>query len=110
METLSLLKWLHLIGVMVWVGSIVSVGVILSGGGEPSKRGQVARGLYLRVAVPGFALALLAGMLRLLHPAQGLHYYFVETNFMHAKLLFAVSEWYVRCLRGCAPRNSRARA
>ena len=50
-------------------------------------RGQLATVIYQRLAAPAFVASFVAGMARLFSDTS---YYFKQTHFMHAKLLFAV--------------------
>jgi putative membrane protein len=99
---------LHVIGNLVWIGSILSVGLVLtSRWGSPEDRGRLARKLYLTLATPGFALALLAGLVRLL---LSLELYLVHTRYMHAKLflaLIAIAVHHVLGARARAMRDGR---
>ena len=78
---------LHVSADLVWIGSILSVGVVMTGTADAKARGMLARSIYLKLSTPAFGLAFILGaILLLLSP----HYYFVETKFMHAKLTLAV--------------------
>ena len=80
--------WLHVVGNVFWIGSIVAVGMLLlAEAADPKTRGELARGLYLRIAVPAFAVSLTAGLTRLLMDTS---YYFTEHHWMHGKLAFAL--------------------
>jgi protoporphyrinogen IX oxidase len=83
----SALIWLHVSGNLVWIGSILAVGVVLvSGGVEPKVRGKLASDIYRRLAVPAFIVSFVAGMARLL---QDPSYYLRQHHWMHAKLPLA---------------------
>ena len=87
-EVAQLLIAAHVIGDVVWIGSISAVALIL---GQPKLdakvRGEVGLAIYRRLANPAFALALVAGLVQLLMHTQ---HYFVATKYMHAKLLVAL--------------------
>jgi putative membrane protein len=82
------LIWLHVSGNIVWIGSILAVGLVLAGGrGEPKLRGEVASDIYRRLAVPAFIVAFVAGAAKLcFDPA----YYLKQHHWMHAKLPLAL--------------------
>lgn len=77
----------HIVANLVWIGSIGSVGVLVSAPGDAVARGTLALRVYKRLSTPAFGVAFLAGGTRLLLDP---HFYFVTTKFMHAKLLFAI--------------------
>jgi protoporphyrinogen IX oxidase len=78
---------LHVIGNLLWIGSIASVGFILASGREPKLAGELAYALYRSLSVPGFLLSFVAAVILLAHGAR---HYFVETHWMHAKLPIAL--------------------
>ena len=83
-----LLVTAHVAANLVWIGAILSVGMILA-----SKSGEVRAGapfayeLYRKLAVPAFVVSFVAAVARVSMSAQ---LYFVETTYMHPKLLFAL--------------------
>lgn len=82
------LIWLHVSGDLVWIGSILSVSLILtSSTGEPAQRGEIGARVYKKLAVPAFLVAFVAGLARLLWDPR---YYLSEHHWMHGKLLFAL--------------------
>jgi protoporphyrinogen IX oxidase len=82
------LIWLHVVGNIIWIGSIISVGlVLLSNKGEPKVRGAIALELYRRVAVPAFIVSIVCGGARL---GLDINYYLVEHHWMHGKLVVAL--------------------
>ncbi|MBI4953870.1 MAG: hypothetical protein HY908_17735 [Myxococcales bacterium] len=82
------LIWLHVVGLVLWIGSIVAVGVLLaSRHGEPRTRGALGYEIYLWLSVPAFVLAFGAGFGRLLSDTT---LYFKQTHFMHGKLAVAL--------------------
>jgi protoporphyrinogen IX oxidase len=82
------LVWLHVVGNLVWIGSILAVGAaIVSPFGDPRTRGQIATRIYLRLAVPAFLVSFVCGAARLLMDPR---YYLKEHHWMHGKLLFAL--------------------
>jgi putative membrane protein len=83
------LIWLHVSGNIVWIGSILAVGAVLTGKvGDPKTRGETALALYRRLAVPAFVLSFVFGALRLFMDTK---LYFVQTHWMHGKLPFALA-------------------
>jgi putative membrane protein len=79
---------LHVAANLVWIGAILSVALALvSPAGDGRVGAQIAYELYRRLAVPAFVVSFLAGISRLV---LDLDLYFVETKYMHGKLLFAV--------------------
>ena len=81
--------WLHVSGNIFWIGSILAVGVaILSAAGDPRVRGEIALGIYRRLAVPAFVVSFLCGAIRLgMEPK----FFLVEHHWMHAKLPLALA-------------------
>lgn len=83
------LVWLHIVGNIVWIGSILAVAAAITGkNGEPKVRGELGLRIYRLLSVPSFVLSFIAGTARLLMDPK---YYFVEHHWMHGKLLFAVA-------------------
>jgi putative membrane protein len=83
-----LLVFVHVAANVVWIGSILSVAMILGSPlADPKTRGMLAVEVYRKLAVPAFVLSFLAGVSRL---AMDTGYYFVATKFMHGKLFLAL--------------------
>jgi putative membrane protein len=79
------LLFVHLTANIVWIGSILAVATILtSTDGDAPLRGRIALDVYKKLPVPAFVASFVTGLLRLLATPN---YYFVETKFMHGKLL-----------------------
>lgn len=78
---------LHVIGNLIWIGSIASVGVVLATSPDPKTGGQIAYGIYRRLSVPGFVLSFVAAVTLL---ALNTTLYFVQTHWMHVKLPVAL--------------------
>ena len=77
----------HIVANLLWIGSIVSVGLLLAKGpGDAKARGAAGRLVYRTLAVPAFALSFLFGLVQL---AQDTTFYLKTTHFMHAKLTLA---------------------
>jgi putative membrane protein len=80
---------LHVTANLVWIGSILAVAWLCGRArlvADGTEVGRYARAIYLRFAVPGFLVAVGAGIARLLvQPAAYLH-----AHWMHGKLLLAV--------------------
>ena len=86
--TAPLLVFLHVAANVVWVGSILSVAVIVGSGTADAKmRGTLGVEVYKKLAVPAFVVSFVAGASRL---ALDTGYYFSATKFMHGKLFFAL--------------------
>ncbi|APR85805.1 Hypothetical protein A7982_11154 [Minicystis rosea] len=83
------LTWLHVSGNIVWIGAILAVAVtILSSAATPKARGEIAVGIYRRLAVPAFVVSFVCGAIRLgLNPA----FYLRQHHWMHAKLPLALA-------------------
>jgi putative membrane protein len=104
METALL--WLHVVGNIVWIGSILAVGLVLAGkNGEPKVRGAIAVELYRRLAVPAFVVSILCGAGRL-----GLHtsFYLKEHHWMHPKLAVALGVIALHHIIGARAKKTAA--
>ena len=76
----------HVAANLVWIGAILSVGLVLvSRSADVRVVATLAYELYKRVAVPAFAVSFVAALIRLILSYK---LYFVETKYMHFKLLF----------------------
>jgi len=85
---LTALVFFHVLGNLVWIGSLLAVGLAISTPNVAAvERGLLARRLYLRLAVPGFLLAFATGLTRLVMDVE---LFLVRTHYMHAKLAFAL--------------------
>ena len=83
-----LLIVLHVIANLVWIGSIVSVAVVTaSSTAEVAIRGRLAVDSLQTARRTRLHRLVRFGVTRL---ALDPHYYFVQTKFMHAKLLLAL--------------------
>ncbi|HVW25941.1 MAG TPA: CopD family protein [Polyangiaceae bacterium] len=88
MDIAGIVTSLHVAANVVWIGSILAVGRIIEvNEGDAKIRGALALKVYKGLAVPAFGVSFVAGVVRLLLNPD---YYFVQTHFMHAKLLFAL--------------------
>lgn len=88
MDSFTLLRYLHVLCNLVWIGSILSVGVALVAGQDsPETAGKIARAIYQRVSTPAFGLSFLTAVTLLV-----MHWklYMVVTHWMHAKLVAAL--------------------
>jgi protoporphyrinogen IX oxidase len=80
---------LHVFANVVWVGSLLSVVLVLGMVAEDTvPRGRIALRVYRWLAVPGFVGSTVFGVARL---ALDGRYYLVTTHFMHVKLLLVVA-------------------
>jgi putative membrane protein len=99
------LIWLHVSGNIVWIGSILAVGVALTGKGEPKARGAIAYDIYRRLAVPSFVLSFLCGAIRLgMDPG----FYLKQHHWMHAKLPLALGVIALHHVIGARARKTAA--
>ncbi len=75
-----LLVALHVLSNTLWIGSIVSVGLLTE------KHAEAARTIYLRVAVPAFVGSFTFGVIRVaIEPS-----YYLHLHWFHAKLTAAL--------------------
>jgi putative membrane protein len=101
-----LLVWVHVASNLVWIGSAIAMGLLLTAKeGDPKVRGALARRVYLRAAVPAFALSFLAGGIR---TAMDLKGYFVQHHWMHGKLLFVLIVIAIHHILGARARKMAA--
>lgn len=78
---------IHVAANLVWIGSILSVALALvSRAADGRVSAQIAYELYRRLAIPAFAVSFVSALTRLLLSTD---LYFVQTRYMHGKLLFA---------------------
>jgi putative membrane protein len=78
----------HVAANLVWIGSILSVALALvSRAVDGRAAAQVAYELYRKLAIPAFVVSFITALTRLLLSTE---LYFVETKYMHGKLLFAL--------------------
>jgi putative membrane protein len=78
----------HVAANLVWIGAILSVAMVLvSRSADVRVVAALAYELYKKVAAPAFVVSFVTALVRLV-----LQYklYFVETKYMHFKLLFVV--------------------
>ena len=103
MEKLDLfIITLHVLAVVVWIGSLVGVGLVATAKGDAGAtsnvRGTLARRIYQRAAVPAFVVAFGAGLFRLLRgwsegylsPLGTWTNGYSKSPWMHAKLTTAL--------------------
>jgi putative membrane protein len=97
---------LHVIADLFWIGSIVSVALLLAKGpGDARQRGAAARLIYRSLAAPAFAVAFLAGVVQLgLNPTL----YFKATHYMHGKLPLALAIVALHHMIGARARKMEA--
>ena len=79
---------LHITANLVWIGSIACVGWLVAAAAKAEDRSAavLARGLYLRVAMPAFLASFLCGSLNLaMAPSTYMH-----LHWFHAKLTTAL--------------------
>jgi protoporphyrinogen IX oxidase len=85
----SLLVTIHVIANLIWIGSIVSVGVLLSTATPENAQGNAlaARKIYLSLSTPAFGVSFLFGLARLSMSAST----YMHLHWFHAKLTFALA-------------------
>lgn len=82
------LIWLHVIGNITWIGSILAVAAVLTGAaGDPKARGELGLRVYNHLAVPAFVLSFVCGATQLV---MNTSYYLVQNHWMHGKLTVAL--------------------
>jgi len=88
MDLATLFIALHVMANLVWIGSIASVGWLVAAASKESDRSSavLARGLYLRVAVPSFLASFSMGLFRVLQAPA----YYMHLHWFHGKLAFAL--------------------
>src|SRR5271166_6575333 len=100
------LIWLHVSGNIVWIGSILAVGIILtSSKGDVKGRAELACDVYRRLAVPAFLVSFLAGATRL---GTDMSYYLKLHHWMHAKLPLALTVIALHHVLGARARRLAA--
>ena len=83
----QLLVGFHVAANLVWIGSILSVAfTLMTRTGDLRVGAQIAYELYRKLAIPAFVVSFVTALARLL---MSIELYFVETKYMHGKLLFA---------------------
>ncbi len=88
-----LLMALHVMANLVWIGSITSVGLLLSAAataGEPIRAQTLAGAavrLYRRVSTPAFGASFVFGVTQLASNAG----YYMKEHWFHGKLTFALA-------------------
>jgi len=106
MELTLALVWLHVAGNVVWIGAILSVGLVLAGAKTDAKaRGEIAVDLYRRLAVPAFVVSFLCGAVRLGLDAS---YFLKQHHWMHAKLTLALGVIALHHIIGARARKMAA--
>jgi putative membrane protein len=85
----SLLITIHVVANLIWIGSIVSVGLLLSIGTPENRAGNAvaAKTIYSAIATPAFALSFLFGIARLSLSVST----YMHLHWFHAKLTFALA-------------------
>ncbi len=105
MNVYPVLVAVHIFANMVWIGSIATVGLILSTNllGNSSERGRLALWPYRCLAVPAFLLSLILGIACLiLDPTKSI----LKIPSMHAKLTLAVGVIALHHWIGIAARRT----
>jgi len=102
----ELLKSLHVLANLFWIGGIVATSLVLAGKhGSDKERGAQARSIYRTIAAPAFGISFLAALGRLL---LDLKLYFVTTHFMHAKLPLALGVIAIHHIVGAKARRAES--
>jgi uncharacterized membrane protein len=86
--TYLLIKALHLIGVALWMGGLLSVGALLYAAADApddarARFGGLGRSLYFTVSAPAMALAIICGLVMIFMQAPG---YLKSQPWLHPKL------------------------
>jgi putative membrane protein len=103
MDSTTLLRYLHVLSNLVWIGSILSVVVALVAGRDtPETAGKIARAIYLRVSSPAFGISFVTALTLLF-----MHWklYMVVTHWMHAKLMAALAVIAIHHVIGARARG-----
>ena len=84
-----LLVTIHVVANLIWIGSITSVGVLLSTMTPENSQsfGAAARRIYLSISTPAFGVSFLFGLARLSLSAST----YMHLHWFHAKLTFALA-------------------
>lgn len=89
MSLATALVAVHVIGNVVWIGSLLAVALLVAHApwtADPADVARLARRVHMRLAIPGFLTAFAAGAARIwLMPTAYMHAYW-----MHAKLGLAL--------------------
>jgi putative membrane protein len=96
---------LHVLANVVWIGSLLSVALLLSATAEASTGGTAARlgrRIYLRLSVPAFAVSLLCGSAVLVMSASS----YMRAPWMHAKLTLALAIVAIHHVVGARARRA----
>lgn len=104
----TLLVALHVLANLVWIGSIVSVGVLLSwADSSPNSAAliEAARRLYLRVATPAFVASFVFGLGRLLLSPGA----YMRLHWFHGKLAAALAVIALHHVLGARARKMSAK-
>ena len=86
----TLLVAVHLLADVVWVGSLLSVGMLVARArlmADPGEVGGLARRLYVTLAVPAFLVSLGTGVVRIVMMPQ----MYAHAPWLHVKLTFALA-------------------
>ncbi len=86
---LAYARFLHLVGVILWIGGTVAAGLIASGAKDEARQGTAiaVRRVILMVVTPGMVLAWLAGLTMLV---PGWTTLYARAGWMHGKLTGAL--------------------
>lgn len=77
----------HVSANLLWIGSIVAVGLLLAKGpGDARMRGEAGRLVYRTLSIPAFVISFVLGFVKL---AEDPTFYLRTTHFMHLKLTLA---------------------
>lgn len=104
----SLLVTIHVIANLIWIGSIVSVGVLLSISTPKNVTANAiaAKTIYSSVATPAFGVSFLFGVARLSLSASA----YMHLHWFHAKLTFALAVIALHHLIGAKAKRAAANA
>jgi protoporphyrinogen IX oxidase len=85
----TVLVVVHLLADVVWVGALLSVGMLTARAhwmADPAEVGALARRVHVRLAVPAFLVSLAAGLARIALAPQ----VYAHMPWMHVKLTLAL--------------------
>jgi uncharacterized membrane protein len=100
------LRALHVLGVIAWVGGVVTCGLMVVVADDASRRGAAAaaRKVARMMSTPGMLLAWLAGLAILIPNFSG---YYAQAGWMHGKLtLVFVASGMTGALSGMLKRTA----
>ena len=88
-ELLLLLRTIHLVAIIVWIGGVICAGFVVGFAGESDRTGiaSAVRSAFRTVVNPAMIVAWLAGLAVLFHGWDSLY---MRAGWMHGKLTLAL--------------------